>query len=47
MAVMKVMPWGKEQGDFVLIESENFDPNFHVKYAPKKVAKKKTGKKAK
>ena len=45
MAVMKVKPWGKEQGDFVLIDSENFDPKFHKKFAPKKVTKKRATKK--
>jgi len=45
MAVMKVKPWGKGQGDFVEINEEDFDPKFHKKFAAKKVAKKKVSKK--
>ena len=29
MSAIKVKPWGKGQGDFVWIEEENFDPDFH------------------
>jgi hypothetical protein len=28
---IKVKPWGKDQGDYVLIEAENFDPSTHEK----------------
>ena len=35
MAAIKVKPWGKGQGDFVWIEEENFDPDFHVKLEDK------------
>jgi hypothetical protein len=45
MAILKVKPWGKGQGDYVWIEEENFDPKVHKKFAVKKVAKKKTAKK--
>ena len=45
MAIMKVKPWGKGQGDHVLIEEEDFNPKFHKKFAVKKVAKKKAAKK--
>lgn len=27
--VIKVQPWGEDQGDFVLINEEDFDPEFH------------------
>lgn len=30
---MKVKPWGKGQGDFVLIDRKNFDPSFHVEFS--------------
>ena len=40
MAVIKVKTWGKDQGDFVIIEEENFDPDFHeLLDAPKKKKK--------
>ncbi|AZG15422.1 hypothetical protein EHF44_16770 [Cupriavidus pauculus] len=26
------MPWGEDQGDFVLINEEDFDPNVHKRY---------------
>lgn len=29
MGVIKVKPWGKDQGDHVLIEAEDFNPDFH------------------
>ena len=45
MATMKVKPWGKGQGDHVVIEVENYDPKFHKKFPVKKVTKKKAGKK--
>ena len=39
MAVIKVKAWGKDQGDFVFIEGENFDPDFHEHFIPGKPAK--------
>lgn len=27
--VLKVKPWGKDQGDFVLINAEDFNPEVH------------------
>ncbi|GAG34554.1 unnamed protein product [marine sediment metagenome] len=46
MAILKVKPWGKGQGDHVLIDEADFDPKFHKKFgAPKKAAKKKATKK--
>ena len=44
--VMKVEPWGKGQGDHVLIDDDAFDPSFHVPLGQKKVSKKKVTKKA-
>lgn len=32
MACVKVKPWGKDQGDYVLIEEEDFDPDTHELY---------------
>lgn len=29
MATIKVKPWGKDQGDYVVIEEENFNAEFH------------------
>ena len=29
MSVMKVKPWGKDQGDFVLIDEDDFNPEMH------------------
>jgi hypothetical protein len=31
MDTIKVKPWGKDQGDFVLINAEDFDPEKHEK----------------
>lgn len=31
METIKVKPWGLGQGDFVIINTEDFDPNFHEK----------------
>ena len=45
MAVMKVKPWGKGQGDHVLINAEDFNPKIHKKFAAKKVTKKRVTKK--
>lgn len=28
--MIKVKPWGQGQGDFVLIEDEDFNPEFHT-----------------
>lgn len=37
MAVIKVKPWGKDQGDHVLINEEDFNPDVHELYgAPPK-----------
>jgi len=30
MPVIQVQPWGEGQGDFVLIEDYDFNPDFHV-----------------
>lgn len=27
--VVRCKPWGKEQGDFVLVNKADFDPEFH------------------
>jgi hypothetical protein len=32
MAAIKVMPWGKNQGDYVLIDESDFDPKKHKKF---------------
>lgn len=32
MSVIKVKPWGAGQGDFVLIEEDDFDPEKHVPF---------------
>lgn len=29
MKVIKVMPWSEDQGDHVLIEEQDFNPEFH------------------
>ena len=29
MNTVKVKPWGKDQGEFVIINEEDFDPIFH------------------
>lgn len=34
MAAIKVNPWGEGQGDFVMIDEENFNPDFHALYDP-------------
>ena len=31
METMKVKPWGKGQGDYVLINADDFDPTKHEK----------------
>lgn len=35
MSILKVNPWGEGQGDFVIIEEENFRPGFHTLYGEK------------
>ena len=42
MAVIKVEPWGEDQGDFVVIDEKDFDPKTHVVYDPDKKQEKKT-----
>lgn len=32
MKTMKVMPWGKDQGDFVVINESDFDPKVHKEF---------------
>lgn len=32
MKTIKVMPWGEDQGDFVLINEEDFDASVHKRY---------------
>lgn len=32
LSTIKVKTWGKDQGDFVLINEKDFDPSFHVLY---------------
>ena len=32
MGILKVETWGEGQGDFVIIDEESFDENFHVLY---------------
>lgn len=32
MSVIKIKPYGKDQGEFVLIEEENFDKTIHELY---------------
>lgn len=29
--IIKCKPWGKDQGDFVLVNASDFDPKFHVR----------------
>lgn len=40
MKTIKVNPWGKGQGDFVLINEEDFDPDFHELYGEKRLTAK-------
>lgn len=35
MATIKVEPWGEGQGDHVLIDEADFNPEFHKKIAAK------------
>lgn len=39
--VMKVMPWSEDQGEYVLIDAKDFDPEFHKEYQPEAATKKK------
>jgi hypothetical protein len=39
MATMKVKPWGEGQGDFVVIEEEDFNPDFHQKFSAAELKK--------
>lgn len=39
MKQLKVKPWGKDQGDFVEINEEDFDPSFHELIEGEKPAK--------
>tara|TARA_Y100001951_G_C11198157_1_gene215535 strand:+ start:464 stop:604 length:141 start_codon:yes stop_codon:yes gene_type:complete len=32
METMKVKPWGKDQGDFVVINKDDFDPEKHEEF---------------
>lgn len=43
---MKVKPWGKDQGEYVLINAADFDPKVHTAFdeAPAKAAPKKAQK---
>lgn len=47
MQTMKVKPWGEGQGDHVIINVEDFNPDFHVAYeeaaTPKKPSRKPKG----
>lgn len=38
MSVIKVMPWGEDQGDFVLINEEDFNADVHELYVEGVVA---------
>ncbi|WP_148716485.1 hypothetical protein [Chitinolyticbacter meiyuanensis] len=46
MKQLKVQPWGKDQGDYVLINEEDFDPDFHVKLDEAPAEKAKPGRKS-
>lgn len=35
MATIKVKSWDKSQGDYVIIEEEDFDPKKHKQYEEK------------
>ena len=39
MATMKVKPWGEGQGDHVLINEDDFDPDVHVPFDVSEPAK--------
>jgi hypothetical protein len=40
----KVQPWGDDQGDFVMIDDDQFDPDFHVEIVDPAPAKPPKGK---
>ncbi|HWT68092.1 MAG TPA: hypothetical protein VN214_03150 [Pseudomonas sp.] len=40
MGTIQVKPWGKDQGDYVLINEEDFVEGTHELYAPKKLTAK-------
>ena len=31
---IKVKPWGKDQGEFVILNAEDFDPKVHTAFNP-------------
>ena len=35
MGILKVQTWGEGQGDYVIIDEETFDHNFHKLYSDK------------
>jgi len=39
MSTIQVKTWGKDQGDYVLINEEDFDPEFHELLGESKPAK--------
>lgn len=41
MKTMNVKPWGKDQGDFVVINEADFDPEKHQKVTESKAPAKK------
>ncbi len=44
--VLKVQPWGHDQGDYVVIDAESFDESIHKLYVEKELStkdKKSTG----
>lgn len=49
MNTVKVKPWGKDQGEFVLINEDDFDPKAHellepaAKERPRRAAKAEAG----
>jgi len=47
MATLKVKPWGEGQGDFVIIDEETFDKDFHKLYEDKEEKPKRATKKEK
>lgn len=40
MKTIKVMPWGEDQGEFVLINEEDFNPDVHELFGEKKLTAK-------
>lgn len=36
METIRVMPWGSGQGDFVVINKEDFNPEIHKEYSAQK-----------